>query len=82
MFPNLRRVSWMFFLTYSLSLVCLAGPGPDKMASVCIRTISTYRPTVAGQGEIHTYLTRWFESQGVKVIQNAEWTAPRFNLVF
>jgi hypothetical protein len=44
------------------------------MASVSIRTITTYRPGVAGQGEIYNYLTRWFESQGVKVVENAEWT--------
>jgi hypothetical protein len=29
---------------------------------------------VAGQGEIYSYLTHWFESRGVKVVENAEWS--------
>jgi hypothetical protein len=70
---HLRKLSWIISLSCSLAFITLAGPGPDKMASVRITTMSTFRPTVAGQGEIHRYLTRWFEAQGVKVVDNAEW---------
>ena len=71
---HLRRFAWIISISCLLASLSPAGPGPDRMASVSIRTISNYRPGVAGQGEIYSYLTRWFESQGVKVVQNAEWT--------
>jgi len=71
---HLRRFAWVISLLCSLALVSFAAPGPDKMASVRIRTISTYQPDAAGQGEVYHYLTQWFESRGVKVVENADWT--------
>ena len=62
----LSTVAWTISLSFVLTTVSLAGPGSGKMASVHVTTMSTFRPTVAGQGDILTYLTRWFESQGVK----------------
>jgi len=35
--------------------------------------MTTYQPSVAGQGEIYNHLTKWFESQGVKVADHADW---------
>ena len=70
----LHRVARILSLICFLTLAGFASPGPDKMASVRIRTISTYRPGVAGQGEICNHLTKWFESQGVKVVEKAEWS--------
>jgi hypothetical protein len=67
------RVAWIISFLCFFAVITLAGAGPDKMASVRIRTISTYRPDVAGQGEIHTHLARWFESRGVKIVDSAEW---------
>ena len=73
MLSTLRAVAWTIFLTSLLIVAAFAGSGPGKMTSVRITTMSTFRPTIAGQGEINTYLTRWFESQGVKVIDKSEW---------
>ncbi|MCX6135029.1 MAG: hypothetical protein NTU47_14545 [Ignavibacteriales bacterium] len=70
---HLSRFTWIIILSCALAAVSSAGARPDKMASVRIKTLSMYRPSVAGQGEIHTHLTRWFESQGVKVSDTAEW---------
>ena len=71
---HLRRFAWIISLSCSLPFFIVAAPGPDKMASVRIRMMSTSRTDVGCQGEIYNYLTRWFESQGVKVVENAEWT--------
>lgn len=71
---HLRRFTWIISFLCSFASVVLAGPGPDKMATVRIRTISTYRPDVAGQGEINNCLNKWFESQGVRVVEKAEWS--------
>lgn len=67
------KFAWIITVSCSLASLSLAGVGPNKMASVRIQTIATFQPHVAGQGEILNYLTRWFESRGVKVVDHAEW---------
>ena len=73
MHVQLRRFAFIISLLCSVAVVSSAGPRPDKMASVRIRTISMFRPSVAGQGEILAHLKQWFESHGVKVVDTAEW---------
>lgn len=70
---QLRRFACIISLVCSVAAISFAGARPDKMASVRITTLSTFRPSVAGQGEILAHLKQWFESQGVKVVDTAEW---------
>ena len=71
---RLSRFIWIIPLFCFLAQVSLAGPRPGKMTSVRITSSPNSQQSAAGWVEMFTHITRWFESQGVKVEEKTEWT--------
>ena len=73
MLNPLRSAVQMLFLACFLAVAAFAGSHPDRISSIRIATISAFHPEQAAQGEIHTFLTHWFEARGISVVDRAEW---------